>query len=67
MTTEGMEHFIGRDATAGLRRGVALAPDLAADAVQRQSKETEILKQRRKAKEERTLAANKGGERGGKK
>ena len=60
MTTEGLEHFIGRDPTAGVRRGVALAPALAEDAMSRQSKEVEILKQRRKAREEKALAGNKG-------
>ena len=66
MTTEGLEHYIGRDPTAGLRRGVALAPAVADDATAKQTKETEIMKQRRKAREERTLASNKGKKEGGK-
>ena len=57
----GLEHFIGRDTTAGIRRGVALAPSLASDVVQRQSKETDILKQR-KAREECALAASSKGD-----
>ena len=57
LCTEGFEHFIGRDATGGLRRGVALAPGLASDAISQQAKEVEILKQRRKAKEEKALVA----------
>ena len=61
MTTEGLDHYIGRDSTGGVRRGIALAPGLAEDAVSKQSKETEILKQRRKAREERALAKSKGG------
>ena len=56
LTFEGYEHFIGRGAGGSLRKGIALAPGIAKFAVDQQSKETEILKQRRKAK---------GGERGG--
>ena len=66
MSSDTIDHYIGRDATAGLRRGVALAPSLAEDATNRQSKETEILKQRRKAREEKALASGKGAKSGGK-
>ena len=61
MTTEGLDHYIGRDSTGGVRRGIALAPNLAEDAVAKQARETEILKQERKAREERALAKAKGG------
>ena len=57
LTTEGFDHFIGRDPTAGIRRGVALAPGLANNAVTQQARETEVLKQRRKAREEKALAS----------
>ena len=60
LNTEGFEHFIGRDARAGVRRGIALAPRLVSDAVSDQARETEILKQRRKAREERSLAGAGG-------
>ena len=53
LSTEGLDHFIGRDATAGVRRGVALAPELANDAVTRRARETEIVKRRRRAREEK--------------
>jgi len=56
MTIEGWEHYVGRDLTGGLKRGIALAPALAKHAVDRQSQETEILKQRRKAREETAAA-----------
>ena len=65
LTQEGMDHFIGRDPTAGVRRGVALAPALAGDALQVQSKETELLKQRRKAREEKALASAERNKKGG--
>ena len=52
----GLDHYIGRDPTGGIRRGVALAPALASDTTAKQAKETEILKQRRKAREEKALA-----------
>ena len=65
MTTEGLEHYIGRDTTGGVRRGVALAPSLAEDTVSKQSKETELLKQRRKAREEKALAKSKAKPGGG--
>ena len=64
MSMEGFDHFVGRDLSAGLRRGIALAPKLAGEAVAGQANETEILKQRRKAREERALAAA-GGKSGG--
>ena len=70
LNLEGFDHFVGRDPTAGIRRGVALAPALAGDAIAEQAKETEILKQRRKAREERALssaAGGKGGKKGDKK
>ena len=51
LVIEGIEHYMGRDGTSGLRRGIALAPGLAKHAVEVQSKETAILKERRKAKE----------------
>ena len=38
LTTEGLEHYIGRDPMSGLRRGVALAPSLAEDATSKQAK-----------------------------
>ena len=60
LSSEGFEHFIGRDAAAGVRRGIALAPKLVSGAISEQSKEVEILKQRRKAREEKTLAAATG-------
>ena len=61
---EGLEHYIGRDATSALRRGIALAPALAKHAVEEQLKETAILKERRKAREEKNAAkgaVKKGG------
>ena len=60
---EGLEHYIGRDRTAGLRKGIALAPGLARHAVGEQSKETAILKEQRKAREEKESAKKdkKGG------
>ena len=61
---EGSEHYIGRDASSGLRRGIALAPSLAKHATEAQAKETAILKERRKAKEEKE-AAKPGGNKTG--
>ena len=63
MVVEGMEHYIGRSKTAGRKRGIALAPGLAKSVTNAMSTEVEILKQRRKAREEETAAreAAKGG------
>ena len=62
---EGLEHYLGRDRTGGLRRGVALNPALAQYATDKKSKETEVIKQRRKAREEADAAKkNKGGKKG---
>ena len=66
MSSDTIDHYIGRDATVGLRRGVALAPALAEDATNHKSDETEIPKQRRKAREEKALAGGKGAKTGGK-
>ncbi|CAK0894060.1 unnamed protein product, partial [Prorocentrum cordatum] len=63
---EGLEHYVGRDPTGGLRRGVALNPGLAHYATDKKSKETEVMKQRRKAREE-SAAAKKASKGGGKK
>ena len=62
MKMEGFEHFIGRDKTGGMRRGIALAPGLAEQTTKKLTAEVEILKQRRKAREE--VAAAKGKEKG---
>ena len=62
MKMEGFEHFIGRDKTGGMRRGIALAPSLAEHTTKKLTAEVEILKQRRKAREE--VAAAKGKEKG---
>ena len=63
MQIEGLEHYVGRSKGAALRRGIALAPSLATHATERQGKETAILKERRKAREERAAAGSnpKGG------
>ncbi|CAK0873142.1 unnamed protein product [Prorocentrum cordatum] len=63
---EGLEHYLGRDRAGGLRRGVALNPALSQHATDKKSKETEVMKQRRKAREEAD-AAKKAGKGGGKK
>ena len=57
---EGLEHYVGRDASSGLRRGIALAPSLAKHATDAQAKETAILKERRKAKEEKDAVRTGG-------
>ena len=62
MRMEGVEHFIGRDKAGGMRRGIAVAPKLARHTTDKLAAEVEILKQRRKAREE--AAAAKGGGRG---
>jgi hypothetical protein len=64
LTIEGWEHIIGRPGSSSLRKGVALAPGLIKHALEEQTKETEILKQRRKAREETAASAalkKKGG------
>ena len=53
---EGYEHYVGRDKGASMRRGVALAPALARHTTEKMPKETEILKQRRKARAEAATA-----------
>ena len=65
LQVEGLEHYFGRDRTGGLRKGIALAPGLARHAVDQQSKETAILKERRKAREEKDGA--KGAAKGARK
>ena len=52
MKVEGIDHYIGRSESSGLRRGIALAPSLAKHTTEALAKETEIIKQRRKAREE---------------
>ena len=58
----GLEHYVGRSQTGGRKRGVALAPSLAKHVTGRLGGEIEILKQRRKAREEEAAAkeATKG-------
>ena len=56
LQVDGLEYYVGRDAGAGLRRGIALAPSLAKNAVEGQSKEAAILKERRKARDEKDAA-----------
>ena len=63
---EGLDHYVGRDSGAGLRRGVALAPTLARHATDRQAAETQILKERRKAREEKASEKSSNGKSGGK-
>ena len=68
MKVEGIDHYISRNESSGLRRGIALAPTLAKHTTDALSKETEILKQRRKAREEEQLSkSGKPGGPGGKK
>ena len=64
LAIEGLHHYLGKDTGTGLRKGIALAPSLARHAVDMQSKETAILKERRKAREEKESAKN-GGQPGG--
>ena len=52
MKIEGVEHYIGKPTSMGTRRGVALAPVLSRHATSKLARETDILKQRRKAREE---------------
>ena len=61
MKLEGLEHFVGRDVAGSLKRGVALAPDLAKYTSDKLSAQTGILKERRKAREEIAAAKAKGG------
>jgi hypothetical protein len=64
LTIEGWEHITGRPGSSSLRKGVALAPGLIKHALEEHTKETEILKQRRKAREETAASAalkKKGG------
>ena len=63
MKIEGIEHYKGRDVSGSLRRGIALAPKLAKHTTDKLSQQTEIMKQRRKAREE--IFASKGRGRGG--
>ena len=56
LQVEGLEHYVGREQGAGVRRGIAMAPKLAKHAVDAQSAETAILKERRKAREERAAS-----------
>ena len=56
LSIEGLHHYFGRDTGSGLRRSIALAPGLARHAVDQQAKETAILKERRKAREEKDIA-----------
>ena len=68
MVVEGLEHYIGRSKTGGRKKGVALAPGLAKSVTASMSAETEILKQRRKAREEEQSAretSKKSGPKGG--
>ena len=58
MKIEGVEHYIGRQKQSA-RRGVAMAPGVAKYATDQLAKETEIQKQRRKAREEKTAQAGK--------
>ena len=67
LVIEGLHHYLGKDQGAGFRRGIALAPQLARHAVDMQSKETAILKERRKAREEKQSAKEHGAKGGGKK
>eukprot|EP00959_Pyramimonas_sp_CCMP1952_P012581 265717-Pyramimonas_sp.AAC.1 len=53
MKIEGVEHCIGRQKQSA-RRGVAMSPGVAKYATDQLAKETEIQKQRRKAREEKT-------------
>ena len=56
MKIEGAEHNIGKPTSTGTRRGVALAPVLSRRATSKLAQETDILKQRRKAREEATAS-----------
>jgi hypothetical protein len=60
MLVEGLEHYVGRSKTGGRRRGVALAPSLAKHVTTNLGTEIEIMKQRRKAREEEAAAKESG-------
>lgn len=57
LTVEGWEHLIGRPGASSLHKGIALTPGMLKYALVQQTKETEILKQRRKAREEAAVSA----------
>ena len=57
----GLEHYIRRDACAGFRRGIVMAPSLAKHATDSQARETAILKERRTAREDNANAGHPGG------
>ncbi|CAK0791495.1 unnamed protein product, partial [Prorocentrum cordatum] len=61
LQVEGLGHHPGRDRAGGLKRGVALHPVLAKHATDMQRKETEVLKQRRRAREDAAALKAKGG------
>ena len=56
MVVEGLDHYLGRAKTGGRKRGIALAPGLARSVTTALGTEMEILKQRRKAREEEASA-----------
>ena len=59
MKVEGLDYFIGKASSAGMRRGVALVPGLAKHATYRLAVDTEMMKPRRKARE-KAAASKKG-------
>ena len=59
MRVEGIEHYKGRDVSGSVRRGIALSPQLAKHTVDQMAAQTEILKQRRKAREESEATKSK--------
>ena len=65
LAIEGLHHYFGRDTGSGLRKGIALAPVLARHAVGQQAKETAILKERHKAREEKENEKGGAGQPGG--
>eukprot|EP00959_Pyramimonas_sp_CCMP1952_P172785 3610624-Pyramimonas_sp.AAC.1 len=58
MKIEGVEHYIGLSKQSA-RRGVAMAPGVAKHATDQLAKETDIQKQKRKAREEKTAQSGK--------
>ncbi|CAK0790967.1 unnamed protein product, partial [Prorocentrum cordatum] len=58
MKIQGVEHYIGRQKQSA-RRGVAMAPGVAKYATDQLAKETEIQKQRRKAREEKSAQSGR--------
>ncbi|CAK0879805.1 unnamed protein product, partial [Prorocentrum cordatum] len=58
MKIEGVEHYIGRQKQSA-RRGVAMAPGVAKYATDQLAKETDIQKQRRKAREEKSAQSGR--------